>query len=130
MLFDSNDRQKYLDQIVNGLKRVLESPEKLSYPVGEYTFKNINKKYLQDNFHHFCRIISRVKANYQVSELVKCEDFNRLLQLLTEFTMQSFPMSHMFTQNSIYYLMSFWSRLAGSLTYARVDVEVVCLYRK
>lgn len=110
MLFESTDRQKYLEQIADGLKKVLESAQKLTYP---------------DNFHHFCRIISRVKANYQVSELVKCEHFPRLLELLTEFTLQSLPLSHMFTQNSVYYLMSFWSRLSGSLTYARVDVDMV-----
>jgi len=48
------------------------------------------------------------------------------LELLTVFTQQSLQMSHLFTQSSIFYLMSFWSRMAGSLTYARVDVDLVC----
>uniref|UniRef100_A0A915MF38 Exportin-7 n=1 Tax=Meloidogyne javanica TaxID=6303 RepID=A0A915MF38_MELJA len=111
LLFDGVDRLKFLDSFICGLKRVLESPQKLSYP---------------DNFHQFCRILSRLKANYQVSELVKCGDqFNNLLELLTIFTQQSLQMSHLFTQSSIFYLMSFWSRMAGSLTYARVDVDLI-----
>uniref|UniRef100_A0A914P2G4 Uncharacterized protein n=1 Tax=Meloidogyne incognita TaxID=6306 RepID=A0A914P2G4_MELIC len=111
LLFDGVDRLKFLDSFICGLKRVLESPQKLSYP---------------DNFHQFCRILSRLKANYQVSELVKCGDqFNNLLELLTVFTQQSLQMSHLFTQSSIFYLMSFWSRMAGSLTYARVDVDLI-----
>ncbi|KAL3083211.1 hypothetical protein niasHS_011013 [Heterodera schachtii] len=112
MLFDSNDRQKYLEQIVNGLKRVLESPENLN---------------TADNFHQFCRVISRMKANYQVSELVKCDSFSELLNSLTKFTLECLSMSHFFTTNSIYYLISFWSKLAGSLGYARVDVELISL---
>uniref|UniRef100_A0A914LV60 Exportin-7/Ran-binding protein 17 TPR repeats domain-containing protein n=1 Tax=Meloidogyne incognita TaxID=6306 RepID=A0A914LV60_MELIC len=111
LLFDGVDRLKFLDSFICGLKRVLESPQKLSYP---------------DNFHQFCRILSRLKANYQVSELVKCgNQFNNLLELLTVFTQQSLQMSHLFTQSSIFYLMSFWSRMAGSLTYARVDVDLI-----
>ncbi|KAF7633265.1 hypothetical protein Mgra_00007366 [Meloidogyne graminicola] len=111
LLFDGVDRLKFLDSFICGLKRVLESAPKLSNP---------------DNFHQFCRILSRLKANYQVSELVKCGDhFNSLLDLLTVFTQQSLQMSHLFTQSSIFYLMSFWSRMAGSLTYARIDVDLI-----
>lgn len=33
MLFDGNDRHKYLAQIVNGLERVLESPDNLAIAV-------------------------------------------------------------------------------------------------
>ncbi|KAL7073722.1 hypothetical protein ACQ4LE_007266 [Meloidogyne hapla] len=111
LLFDGVDRLKFLDSFIRGLKRVLESAPKLSYP---------------DNFHQFCRILSRLKANYQVSELVKCGDqFSNLLELLTVFTQQSLQMSHLFTQSSIFYLMSFWSRMAGSLTYARIDVDLI-----
>ncbi|KAI1719305.1 exportin-7-B [Ditylenchus destructor] len=110
MLFDPSDRQKYLDQIVTGLKLVLDSPAKLQEP---------------ENFHQFCRILSRLKASYQVSELVKCQDFSALLPMITQFTLQSLRMVESFTQNSVYYLMSFWSRMAGSLSYSRVDVEFI-----
>uniref|UniRef100_A0A183BLN1 Importin N-terminal domain-containing protein n=1 Tax=Globodera pallida TaxID=36090 RepID=A0A183BLN1_GLOPA len=110
MLFDSSDRQKYLEQIVTGLKRVLEAPENLNTP---------------DNFHQYCRIVSRMKANYQVAELAKCESFSGLLNSLTKFTLDCLSMSHFFTTSSIYYLISFWSKLAGSLSYARVDVELI-----
>ncbi|KAI1720846.1 galactoside-binding lectin domain-containing protein [Ditylenchus destructor] len=110
MLFDPSDRQKYLDQIVTGLKLVLDNPAKLQEP---------------ENFHQFCRILSRLKASYQVSELVKCQDFSALLPMITQFTLQSLRMVESFTQNSVYYLMSFWSRMAGSLSYSRVDVEFI-----
>uniref|UniRef100_A0A915D4X1 Exportin-7/Ran-binding protein 17 TPR repeats domain-containing protein n=1 Tax=Ditylenchus dipsaci TaxID=166011 RepID=A0A915D4X1_9BILA len=112
MLFDASDRQKYLDQLVSGLKLVLDNPAKLLKE--------------PDNFHQFCRLVSRLKANYQVSELLKCQDFPSVLPLLTQFTLESLlHPDWCLSQNSIYYLLSFWSRMAGSLSYARVDVESI-----
>jgi exportin-7 len=110
MLFDTSDRQKYLSAIVVGIKNVLENDAKLNDT---------------DNFHHFCRIISRLKANYQVSELLNVPEFSALLHNLNNFTLSSLRMSENFSQNSIYYLISFWSRIAGSLSYAKADTKTL-----
>lgn len=57
MLFDSAERQRYIEQMVGGLKLVLE---------------NVSPKLEnQENFHEFCRLLSRIKQNYQVQELVR-----------------------------------------------------------
>lgn len=91
MLFDTTDRQKYLDQLVTGLKVVLQNADKLGAD--------------SDSFHQFCRIVSRIKANYQVAELTKCQDFHVLLPLITQFTINSLQVSELFTQNSVFYLV-------------------------
>ncbi|KAH7713326.1 exportin-7 [Aphelenchoides avenae] len=109
LLFDQSDRQKYLQSLVVGVKNVL---------AGDTT-----KLEDQDNFHHFCRIISRLKANYQVSELSNVPEFKEALPLLKTFTLTSLANAEFFSQGSLYYLISFWSRIAGSLNYAKGDVK-------
>jgi hypothetical protein len=46
----------------------------------------------QDNdcFLHFCRLLSRLKANYQLTELVKMEIYPEWIQLVASFTQMAF----------------------------------------
>jgi exportin-7 len=43
-----------------------------------------------DCYHNFCRLLGRLKANYQLSELVKTEGYEDWLRLAAEFAIQSF----------------------------------------
>lgn len=40
----------------------------------------------QQCFHELCRIVARLKGNYQLSELMKTTDYNELVELLGNFT--------------------------------------------
>lgn len=47
-----------------------------------------------DCYHNFCRLLGRLKANYQLSELVKTEGYEEWLRLAAEFAVHSFSQMH------------------------------------
>jgi exportin-7 len=73
-----------------------------------------------DNYHEFCRLLGRLKANYQLSELVKTPGFNEWLELAGEFTIRSLQ-NWEYSMNSIHYLLALWGRLVAALPYLRAD---------
>ena len=40
-------------------------------------------------YHEFCRLLARLKCNYQLSELIKLEYYPQFLQLIAKFTITS-----------------------------------------
>jgi hypothetical protein len=44
----------------------------------------------QENYHEFCRLLGRLKANYQLCELVRTEGFSEWCDLAAAFTVKSF----------------------------------------
>ena len=40
-------------------------------------------------YHEFCRLMMRLKSNYQLGELMKLEDYPRLIELIAKFTVSS-----------------------------------------
>ncbi|KAK6010202.1 hypothetical protein OSTOST_24785, partial [Ostertagia ostertagi] len=69
-----SERQTYLEHVVAGVKRVIENPEKLTE---------------QPAFHEFCRMVSRLKTNFQLCELIKVPDYAAVMRLLAQFTVES-----------------------------------------
>jgi hypothetical protein len=68
-------RQAFLQRVLTAVVAVLRGQQRL----GE-----------EDNFHEFCRLLSRVKANFQLGEMIKCgEVYQELIQLVAQFTVQS-----------------------------------------
>ena len=55
-LFNNTERAKFLNGLVAGVKDILLNPNKLTDP---------------SNYHEFCRLLARLKSNYQLGELVK-----------------------------------------------------------
>lgn len=43
----------------------------------------------QESFHEFCRVVSRLKSNYQLCELMKVEEYAGMMALLADFTIHS-----------------------------------------
>lgn len=82
-----------------------------------------NKKGLEhiENYHEFCRILGRLKASYQLSELVKLNNFTEFLELAGDFTIKSL-VNWQYSMNSIHYLLALWGRLVAALPYLRADV--------
>lgn len=54
-LFNNAERAKFLNQLVAGVRKILQNPQDLSEP---------------NNYHEFCRLLARLKSNYQLGELV------------------------------------------------------------
>jgi exportin-7 len=74
----------------------------------------------QDNYHQFCRLLGRLKANYQLSELVKADGYIDWLELCSSFTVQSVR-NWQYCTNSIHYLLALWGRLVAAVPYVRPD---------
>lgn len=102
-LFSTTERGNFLAQIVKGAKQVLQSPQSLSDA---------------DCYHEFCRLLTRLKSNYQLSELVRLDDYQEFIKLVAKFTISSLH-SWQFSSNSVHYLLSLWQRLVASVQYFR-----------
>lgn len=44
-------------------------------------------------YHEFCRLLMRVKSNYQLGELLRLEDYNTFINLVAKFTVSSLQVS-------------------------------------
>ncbi|XP_066902464.1 exportin-7 isoform X5 [Halyomorpha halys] len=102
-LFSNTERAKFLTQLVNGVKHILRNPQGLSDP---------------SNYHEFCRLLARLKSNYQLGELVMVENYREAIQLIAKFTVESLKMWH-FAPNSVHYLLSLWQRMVASVPYVK-----------
>jgi exportin-7 len=105
-LFPSEkERNDFLLCLMNGIQNIMSTGKGLNDPT---------------NFHEFCRLLGRLKANYQLSELVKIPHFMEWLRLATEFTVRSFTDWEV-CMNSIQYLLSLWGRMVAALPYLRTE---------
>ncbi|XP_046431531.1 exportin-7 isoform X1 [Neodiprion fabricii] len=102
-LFSNTERAKFLTHLVNGVKHILQNPQGLSDP---------------ENYHEFCRLLARLKSNYQLGELVMVENYPEAIQLIAKFTVQSLQMWQ-FAPNSVHYLLSLWQRMVASVPYVK-----------
>ncbi|KAH1005287.1 hypothetical protein HUJ04_006300 [Dendroctonus ponderosae] len=102
-LFSNTERAKFLTHLVNGVTHILRNPQSLSDPA---------------NYHEFCRLLARLKTNYQLGELVMVDGYPETIQLITKFTIQSLQMWQ-FAPNSIHYLLSLWQKMVASVPYVK-----------
>jgi exportin-7 len=105
-LFPSDkDRAIFLGRVMSGIRELLSKQTGLQH---------------QDNYHQFCRLLGRLKANYQLSELVKAEGYLEWLDLAASFTIQSIQ-NWQYSTNSIHYLLALWGRLVSAVPYVRPE---------
>uniref|UniRef100_A0A0X3P2S5 Exportin-7 n=1 Tax=Schistocephalus solidus TaxID=70667 RepID=A0A0X3P2S5_SCHSO len=102
-LFSNTERQSFLTSLMTGALSVLrEHAELLREPL---------------TYHEFCRFLSRIKCNFQLSELMQVEGYADFLRLVAEFTVHSLRNSS--NVNSLHYLLVLWQRLVASIPYVR-----------
>ncbi|KAL4534670.1 hypothetical protein Ndes2526A_g05549 [Nannochloris sp. 'desiccata'] len=105
-LFSSEtERVSFLSRLVNGSRDVLSSQLGLQHHA---------------NYHEFCRLLGRLKTNYQLSELVGLEAYAEWINLVANFTVDSLN-SWQWASGSVYYLLGLWSRLVSSMPYLKGD---------
>lgn len=95
------ERAAFLQQLVTAIRDILQTEQGLNY---------------QENYHEFCRLLGRLKANYQLCELVRTEGFTEWCDLAAAFTVRSFQQWQWFS-NSIHYLLGLWGRLIAAIPY-------------
>jgi exportin-7 len=106
------ERTVFLDHLMKNIQEIMHSKMGLEHA---------------ENYHEFCRLLGRLKASYQLSELVKTRGFSDWLGLAAEFTVASLQ-NWQYSMNSIHYLLALWSRLVAALPYLRPDASDGQLY--
>eukprot|EP00794_Sanderia_malayensis_P005744 gene5744-6446_t len=104
-LFDSTERAKYLQELVNGAKRILESPQSLEEP---------------DNYHEFCRLLARIKSNYQLGEIIKTDNYREFIEMIAKLSVTSLRMWQ-FAPNSVYYILNMWQKMVASCPFVKAN---------
>lgn len=62
-----------------GVREILQNPNGLTDP---------------NNYHEFCRLLARLKSNYQLGELVMVDQYDLTIQLMAKFTVESLQVTH------------------------------------
>lgn len=78
-LFSNTERAKFLTHLVNGVKHILQNPQGLSDA---------------SNYHEFCRLLARLKSNYQLGELVMVDTYPEAIQLIAKFSVESLQVNN------------------------------------
>ena len=99
------ERTVFLQALMTGIQVVMQSKKGLEHV---------------DNYHEFCRLLGRLKASYQLSELVRTTGFMEWLELAGDFTIKSLQ-NWQWSMNSIHYLLALWGRMVAALPYLRAD---------
>ena len=99
------ERTLFLNHLINGTRTILLTKQGLDQHA---------------NYHEFCRLLGRLKTNYQLVELVNVENYADWVQRVAEFTITSLQ-SWQWAGSSVYYLLSLWSRLVSSVPYLKGD---------
>ncbi len=104
-LFNTAQRTDYMTRLLFFVNEVFRTSHGLSDP---------------DSYHQFCRLLARLKTNFQLSELIKIEGFEDCMQRLAIFTAHS--LRHwLWAANSIHYLLAVWERMASSIPCVTTD---------
>jgi exportin-7 len=107
-LFSSEaQRGLFLNRLLGGVLKVLQTQAGLRQ---------------HENYHELCRLLARVKANYQLGELVVADHYEEWIELVAAFTIDSFQ-HWQWASNSVYYLLSLWSRLVASIPYLKGEAS-------
>ena len=108
---EDSERSKHLEGLLEGIRTVLERQIGLDDPL---------------SYIEFCRLLSRIKPNFQLAELIKNPNFDQWMKLCAEFTLESFRNWRQ-THNSSYFLLSLWARLVAAKPYLTGQNKDTCI---
>jgi exportin-7 len=103
---NETERKNFLNRLLEGVRDILRFSRGLNGP---------------DNFHQFCRLLGKVKMNYQLSELVSSDGYMNFIELLSNFTGKSFEM-YKYSNRSTHYLLQLWDRIVSATPYVVVVI--------
>ncbi|CAG8596932.1 14518_t:CDS:10, partial [Funneliformis caledonium] len=94
-LFNEEERSKFLHALMQGISEII---------IGSIGLSDLN------NYHEFCRLLSRFRSTYQWNEITEKSGFSDWIDFVADFTIKGFN-SWQFVPNSIQYLLAFWSKM-------------------
>ena len=105
-LFQSDlERKRYLSHILRGLCDILREEQGLE-ETGCYFA--------------FAKLLSKVKNNFQLSELARTDGYAEWVELTARFTLNACARPG-WSSNSMHYILGLWSRLVSSVPYLRIE---------
>jgi hypothetical protein len=99
------DRRKFLTHIIRGIYEILREEQGLRS---------------EECYHRFCRLLSRIKSNYPLTDLIHVEGYAEWLALTARFTIQACSTPG-WSSNSMHYILGFWSKLVAGVPYANAS---------
>jgi len=129
---DSNQSSKALECLVQlvSMRRTLFSSDDLRLANirrhMQATLQVLNARLgLEDhtNYHQFCRWLARLKVNYQLDEIVSLSIYPQWIELVSNFTLNSLASDWSWVGESLYYLLSLWSKLITAMPYSKRGKE-------
>ncbi|KAG2176377.1 hypothetical protein INT43_005611 [Umbelopsis isabellina] len=107
-IYSEDERHKVILRMMQGTRDIMVSSAGLSD---------------ESNHHHFCRLLARFRATYQLHEITEKEIYEEWITMVADFTVKAFQ-AWQYSPNSVTYLLSFWSKIVQSLSYSRASVAV------
>lgn len=108
-LFSSDvERRRFLVHMMQGITHILE------------TRRGLNDGSV---YHGFCRLLGRLKASYQLSELVRVDGYSRWIELAAQFAVDSFS-EMSWSANSVHYILCLWTRLVAAVPFVKMDTRI------
>ncbi|CAG8489054.1 27229_t:CDS:10 [Gigaspora margarita] len=97
-LFNEEERSKFLYSLMKGISEIL---------IGNVGLSDLS------NYHEFCRLLSRFRSTYQLSEIAEKSGYNEWIDLVADFSIKGFN-NWQLVPNSVQYLLTFWSKMLSS----------------
>ena len=95
------DRTNFLSELMNSILMILKSKQGLSH---------------EQNYHAFCRLLGRIKNNFQLTELLQANQWTEFSKEITAFTVQSFQ-NWQWSKNSEFVVGGCWLVVGGWCIY-------------
>ena len=70
----------------------------------------------QDCYHQFCRLLGKIKSNYQLRELIHTQGYKEWIDLAYQFAVESFQEMHVLG-DSVHYILGLWSKMVSAVPY-------------
>lgn len=70
----------------------------------------------QDCYHQFCRLLGKIKSNYQLRELIHTQGYQEWIELAYQFAVESFQEMHVLG-DSVYYILGLWAKMVSAVPY-------------
>ncbi|CAJ0768992.1 1055_t:CDS:10 [Entrophospora sp. SA101] len=102
-LFNEEERSKFITSLMKGIREIL---------VSSIGLDDLN------NYHEFCRLLSRFRSTYQWSEIAEKTEYSEWIDLVARFSIKGFE-NWQLVPNSVQYLLAFWSKMLSSMGSAR-----------
>jgi exportin-7 len=74
----------------------------------------------QENYHEFCRLLGRLRSNFQLSEIVSVDNYEAWIRAVASFTVSSLQGWQLYS-SSVTYLLQLWTRLVSCAAYLKSE---------